>query len=127
MVVESESIGPYFTVEGDPRITRLGRFLRRSSLDEIPQLLNVLRGDMSLVGPRPNVFAQRTDYTLEEWGKRHSVKPGITGLHQALYRSNSTLEQRNIIDLEYVDKQSFFLDLKIILWTAKQVLFKGGN
>lgn len=127
MVQNSENIGPYYTQANDPRVTSVGRFLRRTSLDELPQLLNVILGNMSLVGPRPNVFAQRKDYTQEEWDKRNSVKPGITGLHQATLRSNSTLEQRKKIDLEYVDNHSFFFDLKIILLTVKQIVLKGGN
>ena len=84
MVKNAASIGPYFTSDNDPRITRVGRFIRRTSIDELPQILNVLRGDMSLVGPRPDVPAQRALYSDADWAQRCSVRPGITGLAQAL-------------------------------------------
>lgn len=127
MVKDSEIIGPYYTKANDPRTTKVGRFLRKTSLDELPQLLNVIIGDMSLVGPRPNVYAQRKDYTQEEWSKRNTVKPGITGLHQATLRSDSTFELKKKADLEYVETNSFLFDLKIILLTIKQIALKGGN
>jgi lipopolysaccharide/colanic/teichoic acid biosynthesis glycosyltransferase len=127
MVADAHQKGPYFTAKGDPRITRVGAFLRKTSLDELPQLLNVLKGDMSLVGPRPDVFAQRSNYTQQEWEKRTSVKPGITGLAQATTRNIGGPEQRTALDLEYVDKMSLGLDLKILLLTVKQVLFKGSH
>lgn len=127
MVLNSENIGPYYTKTNDLRITRLGRLLRRTSLDELPQLFNVLKGDMSLVGPRPNVYSQIRDYTQDEWDKRNSVKPGITGLHQSTLRSNSSLRQRTEMDLNYIDSHSFYLDMKIILLTIKQIIQKGGN
>ncbi len=126
MVANADQIGGYSTVEGDHRITKAGAFLRKTSLDELPQLLNVLFGDMSLVGPRPNVPAQREQYTQEEWNKRNSVRPGITGLAQATVRSAATPEERTALDLDYVDKQSFTFDLKIILMTVLQVLGKGS-
>jgi lipopolysaccharide/colanic/teichoic acid biosynthesis glycosyltransferase len=127
MVVGANQKGPYFTAKGDPRITRVGAFLRKTSLDELPQLLNVLKGDMSLVGPRPDVFAQRSNYTQEEWEKRTRVKPGITGLAQATIRNVGGPGQRTALDLEYVKNASFWLDLKILLLTVKQVLFKGSH
>ncbi|MDH5763283.1 MAG: sugar transferase [Nitrospinota bacterium] len=127
MVAGADQQGPYFTAQGDPRVTRVGAFLRKTSLDELPQLLNVLKGDMSLVGPRPDVFAQRSNYTQEEWDKRTCVKPGITGLAQATIRNVGGPGQRTALDLEYVDKSSFWLDLKILLLTVKQVLFKGSH
>jgi lipopolysaccharide/colanic/teichoic acid biosynthesis glycosyltransferase len=80
----------------------VGRFLRRSSIDELPQLLNVLRGDMSLVGPRPDVPAQQALYRPDDWALRCSVRPGITGLAQATMRSEATPEQRLAADLDYV-------------------------
>lgn len=124
--------GPHFTASGDPRITRVGRILRRTSLDELPQLLNVLRGDMSLVGPRPNVFRQRDEYTQAEWDARNSVRPGITGLAQATMRSAATQEQRTALDLEYAAERGEFarlwLDLRIVCLTIKTVLTgRGGN
>lgn len=127
MVVNAESSGPHFTQQSDPRITRVGRFIRKTSLDELPQLLNVLKGDMSLVGPRPDVPKQRADYSESEWNKRNQVRPGITGLAQAKLRSSATFVERTQMDLEYVDKSSLSFDLWVILLTIKQVLFKGGN
>lgn len=127
MVADASCQGPHFTRDMDPRITRLGRFMRKTSLDELPQLLNVLKGDMSLVGPRPNVPEQRVEYTEEEWTKRNTVRPGITGLAQAQLRSTATPEERTRLDLEYVDKASVGYDIWLILLTAKQVLFRGGN
>jgi lipopolysaccharide/colanic/teichoic acid biosynthesis glycosyltransferase len=90
MVKNAASIGPYFTSTSDPRITRVGRFIRRTSIDELPQILNVLRGDMSLVGPRPDVPAQRALYSDADWAQRCSVRPGITGLGAgtAAFRGN---------------------------------------
>ena len=127
MVSGADRIGPYYTAKGDPRITRVGTFLRKTSLDELPQLFNVLRGDMSLVGPRPDVFAQKSNYTEDEWEKRTQVKPGITGLAQATIRNVGWPGQRLALDLEYVDKASLWLDIKIIILTVKQVLFKGSH
>lgn len=127
MVVNADRIGGYSTADGDPRITALGRFIRRTSLDELPQLLNVLVGDMSIVGPRPDVPAQRDLYSQEEWLIRHSVRPGITGLAQSTLRSAATGEQRKALDLEYAKNVSMGLDIRIILMTFKQVIFKGGN
>src|SRR5690606_34894805 len=104
-----------------------GRYLRRYSLDELPQVINVLKGDMSVVGPRPDVPAQRSLYSQADFAKRHSVRPGITGLTQATLRSNATPEGRLRLDLEYVDRASFLLDMKILALTVRQVLTKGGN
>jgi len=127
MVLNADKIGGYSTATGDPRITGLGRVLRRTSLDELPQLINVLRGDMSLVGPRPDVPAQSALYSPDEFTKRNSVRPGITGLAQASLRSAATSEERKRLDLEYVDRAGLVFDVKIMLLTAKQVIFKGGN
>ena len=127
MVQNASEIGPYFTDENDKRITRVGKFIRRTSIDELPQIINVIKGEMSLVGPRPNVFAQRSEYDNSDWEMRNSVRPGITGLAQALLRSNATPEERTALDLEYAKNASFFFDLKILLLTVKQVLLKGGN
>lgn len=127
MVVDAPKLGPFYTSANDPRITRVGRVLRRTSLDELPQLLNVFLGDMSLVGPRPNVFEQRDQYTEEEWNLRNSVLPGITGLAQATRRSAATTEERNSLDLDYVRRSSLRLDLQLILMTVRQVVSTGGN
>ena len=127
MVKNAAAIGPYFTSAADPRITRVGRFIRRTSLDELPQLINVLRGDMSLVGPRPDVPAQQTLYTPADWAERCSVRPGITGLAQALYRSDSTEAQRLEADLRYAREATLWLDLKICWWTLKRLTGQGAN
>lgn len=127
MVKNAAAIGPYFTATGDPRITRTGRFIRRTSIDELPQLINVLWGDMSLVGPRPDVAAQRNLYTDEAWALRCSVRPGITGLAQAVQRSEGTQASRLELDLRYVQEQSLWFDLKIIWLTLGRLSGKGSN
>lgn len=127
MVRDANVVGPYYTSANDPRITRVGRFIRRFSLDELPQLFNVLRGDMSLVGPRPDVPAQRSLYSEDDWKRRCSVRPGITGLAQALYRSDSTEAQRLEADLRYVRDASLWLDLKILWWTLHRLGGRGSN
>lgn len=127
MVKNAAAIGPYFTSAADPRITRVGHFIRRTSLDELPQLLNVLKGDMSLVGPRPDVPDQRALYTDADWRERCSVRPGITGLAQALYRSDSVGSQRLEADLRYTREATVWLDLQICWWTLKRLSGKGAN
>lgn len=124
MVKNAARMGPYFTTDKDPRITRVGRFIRRTSIDELPQLINVLKGDMSLVGPRPDVPVQRSLYTEADWAERCSVRPGITGLAQALYRSEATYEQRLNADLRYAREASIWLDLQILVWTIRRL---GGG
>ena len=127
MVNGAAQIGPYFTQTNDARITRIGQWLRRTSVDELPQLINVLRGDMSLVGPRPDLPVQRSLYSAVDWQARCSVRPGITGLSQATLRSQATVEQRLALDLRSVRTHSFVLDLKIIVWTLRRLSGKGAN
>lgn len=127
MVLNAESIGSFSTSDNDARITPFGKFIRKTSIDELPQLINVLTGDMSIVGPRPDVPLQKQNYTELEWIIRHSVKPGVTGLAQATLRSSATPEQRKALDLQYVEQKNICLDVKIIGLTFKQVLCKGGN
>jgi lipopolysaccharide/colanic/teichoic acid biosynthesis glycosyltransferase len=127
MVRNAAAIGPFNTAAADPRITRVGRFIRRTSLDELPQLLNVLKGDMSLVGPRPDVPLQRSLYNDADWSERCSVRPGITGLAQVVLRSEGTEDQRRELDLRYVREQSTWLDLKIMAWTVGRLTGKGSN
>lgn len=119
--------GPYFTQANDTRITRVGRFIRRTSIDELPQLVNVLRGDMSLVGPRPDVPVQRGLYSDADWAQRCSVRPGITGLAQALLRSEGSEAQRLEMDLRYTREQNLGLDMKIMWWTLGRLSGKGSN
>jgi lipopolysaccharide/colanic/teichoic acid biosynthesis glycosyltransferase len=127
MVKNAESIGGYSTVDSDPRITFIGRFIRRTSLDELPQLFNVILGDMSLVGPRPDVPAQRSLYSDTDFVLRCSVRPGITGLAQALIRSTGSETDRLVLDLRYVREQSLKLDFLIMCWTVKRLSGKGAN
>jgi|ERR671925_2453345 lipopolysaccharide/colanic/teichoic acid biosynthesis glycosyltransferase len=115
---------PDFKIPNDPRITRVGRFLRRTSLDELPQLLNVLAGDMALVGPRPTSFAPST-YRL--WHTyRLEVTPGITGLWQVRGRNQTTFDERLRLDIDYIDHRSFGLDLKILLQTIPTIFRRSG-
>ncbi len=106
-------------------VTRVGRFLRKTSLDELPQLINVFRGEMSFVGPRPNVPWEVEEY--HGWHKeRLEVLPGITGLAQVRGRSGITFDRIVEYDIEYVEKQSLLLDVKIIWWTVASVIFGKG-
>lgn len=127
MVKDAAALGSYQTAEGDPRITAVGRFIRRTSLDELPQLLNVLQGEMSLVGPRPDVPAQQALYTGQDWQLRCSVRPGITGLAQALLRSAATPAQRLELDLRYAREHSLALDVRILWWTLRRLGGQGAN
>ena len=115
--------GSAYSADNDPRVTRVGRFLRKTSLDELPQLLNVLRGDMSLVGPRPDQVDQIRFYTERE-RRKLLVRPGITGLAQMSGRNNISWERRKALDVEYVDRQSFWLDLTILARTIPYVLLR---
>jgi lipopolysaccharide/colanic/teichoic acid biosynthesis glycosyltransferase len=109
----------------DQRLTRFGRFLRRTSLDEVPELFNVLKGDMSLVGPRPLLMEYLERYTVEQ-ARRHEVKPGITGWAQVNGRNALTWEEKFELDVWYVDHVSLWLDLKILEMTAWQVVTGKG-
>lgn len=109
----------------DPRVTRIGRFLRRSSLDELPQLFNVLRGDMRLVGPRPITFDELGRYGRARWHYL-SVRPGMTGLWQVSGRNNTTYDERVALDRRYVEQRSLGLDLFILLRTIKVVITRDG-
>ncbi len=113
--------GPIFKIDGDPRITRIGRFLRRYSLDELPQLWNVLRGEMSLVGPRPHPVDEVNHYDLQHY-RRLDVKPGITGLWQITARDSPSFDLNMHLDLTYIENWSLWLDLRILASTVR-VLF----
>jgi lipopolysaccharide/colanic/teichoic acid biosynthesis glycosyltransferase len=116
---------PDFKIIDDPRITRVGKLLRKTSLDEVPQIFNVLRGEMSLVGPRPTSFAAST-YRL--WhAERLEVTPGITGLWQVRGRNESTFDERLRLDVEYISKRSVAYDLRIILETIGSVVNRSGE
>jgi lipopolysaccharide/colanic/teichoic acid biosynthesis glycosyltransferase len=125
MVAGAESIGSGLAVtEGDPRITRVGTLLRRTSLDEIPNLVNVLRGEMAIIGPRPTVPVQVAQYTDRQRG-RLAVKPGITGWAQVNGRAEIPWAERIELDLWYIEHRSWRLDAEILLKTARLVL--GGS
>ena len=121
----NEATGPLFKVRDDPRCTPVGRFLRRFSLDELPQLLNVLRGEMSFIGPRPNLPEEVAQY--KEWHKKRlSVSPGMTGLWQVSGRSDLTFDEMVLLDIYYAENWSLGMDLGILLMTGPRVLFAKG-
>ncbi|MGH9540241.1 MAG: exopolysaccharide biosynthesis polyprenyl glycosylphosphotransferase [Terriglobales bacterium] len=121
----NERQGPCFKIADDPRITGLGRFLRRYSLDELPQLWNVLRGEMSLVGPRPHPLDDFQQYRLDHL-RRLDVTPGITGLWQVTARRDPSFQRNMALDLEYIERWNFWLDLRI-LWKTVFVVIGGSG
>lgn len=126
MVQGSDPVGVGTVVyRDDPRVTRAGRFLRRTSLDEVPNLVNVLRGEMAIVGPRPTIPAQVDDYT-EFQRRRHEVLPGITGWAQVQGRAGIPWEERIELDVWYVDHRSLALDARILARTVWLVLTAQG-
>jgi exopolysaccharide biosynthesis polyprenyl glycosylphosphotransferase len=121
----NEASGPLFKIKDDPRCTRVGRFIRRTSIDELPQLINVLRGDMSLVGPRPGLPSEVAQY--QEWHRRRlEIVPGMTGLWQVSGRSNLTFDEMVMLDIYYGENWSLGTDARILLRTVPQVLFGDG-
>jgi lipopolysaccharide/colanic/teichoic acid biosynthesis glycosyltransferase len=120
----NELTPPDFKITNDPRVTRVGKFLRKTSLDEIPQFINVLKGDMSLVGPRPTSFDSKT-YSL--WHtERLEVLPGITGLWQVNGRSELDFDERLRLDIEYIERQNLWLDFKILFLTVGCIFTQRG-
>lgn len=117
--------GVIFKMKNDPRVTRIGRFIRRFSIDELPQLINVLKGDMSLVGPRPPLPREVLEYTLED-RKRLHVKPGITCLWQIKGRSDIPFSQQVQLDMQYIRSQSLWQDILILLKTIPAVISGKG-
>lgn len=122
----NEAAGPVFKIRNDPRITPIGRILRRTSLDELPQLLNVLSGDMSLVGPRPLPVRDYEGFSEDFQRRRFSIRPGITCLWQVKGRSNIAFEQWMKLDLQYLDEWSIWLDMKILAQTIPAVMKGSG-
>ncbi len=117
--------GAIFKIAGDPRITRVGRFLRKHSVDELPQLWNVFKGDMSLVGPRPPICSEVQEYRLDQL-RRLDVTPGLTGLWQVTAREDPSFERYLALDLEYIEHWSLWLDLRILLRSIVVVLAGNG-
>lgn len=119
------SDGSTFNAQDDPRVTRVGRWLRRTSLDELPQLINVAHGEMSLIGPRPDIPDALNHYRADDH-QRLQVKPGITGWAQIHGRNSLAWERRRDLDVEYVQKRSFWMDMRIILYTIPLVMLGHG-
>lgn len=122
---QNEQTGPAFKMANDPRITKVGKFIRRTSLDELPQLFNILKGDMSLVGPRPPLPREVAQYTPYQ-KQRLLVKPGLTCIWQVSGRNNIGFDEWVEMDLEYIKNRNLLLDIKLILKTVK-VLFGDNN
>jgi exopolysaccharide biosynthesis polyprenyl glycosylphosphotransferase len=122
----NEAVGPVFKIRDDPRITRIGKFLRRLSIDELPQLLNVFKGDMSLVGPRPLPLRDVENIDTQWHKRRFSVYPGLTCLWQISGRSTLSFDDWVRLDLEYIDNWSLGLDLKILMRTIPAILKGDG-
>ncbi|RIK40200.1 MAG: sugar transferase [Chloroflexi bacterium] len=120
----NELTWPDFKMTNDPRVTRVGRILRKTSLDEMPQIINVLKGDMSLVGPRPTSFDVST-YSLRHT-ERLEVVPGITGLWQISGRSDIDFDQRLLLDIEYIERRSLWFDIQILFRTVIAVFKQEG-
>lgn len=116
--------GSTFNSEDDPRLTKIGKFIRKTSLDETPQLLNVIKGDMSIIGPRPTISTSDFNEIKGIRRKRYEVKPGITGYTQAYFRNSISQEEKFKYDAEYVEKISFILDIKILIATVMTVLLR---
>ncbi|MEO7719191.1 MAG: sugar transferase [Capsulimonas sp.] len=125
LLVDNEATGPLFKMKQDPRITKVGRLIRRSSIDELPQLLNVLRGEMTLVGPRPALPVEVATYSDKE-RQRLVVTPGLTGLWQVSGRSDLSFEQAIHLDLEYIRRRSVLLDVEIMAKTIPAVVAGRG-
>lgn len=126
LVQQNESDGPIFKIKNDPRITEIGKFIRKHSLDEIPQFINVIQGKMSLVGPRPALPDEVRQYSNYEI-KRLEIKPGLTGLWQVSGRSNLSFKKMIQLDIMYIDTMSLFADLKILFKTVAQMFYSNNN
>ena len=130
MRVDAEKYsGPQLATEDDPRITKVGKFIRATRLDELPQILNVLNGDMSLVGPRPErpYFVEQFKQENHEYAYRHNVKPGITGLAQVFAKYNTTPYDKLVYDLMYIENYSILEDFVIMIQTVKILVTKSAT
>lgn len=125
LLTQNEVEGAMFKMHDDPRVTKIGKFIRAHSLDELPQLWNVLKGDMSLIGPRPPLPDEVAEY--DDWDKqRLLVKPGCSGLWQATSRNEADFKGMVLLDIEYINKSSLLFDLKLILMTIKVIIHPNG-
>lgn len=125
LLTQNEVEGAMFKMHDDPRVTKIGKFIRAHSLDELPQLWNVLKGDMSLIGPRPPLPDEVAEY--DDWDKqRLLVKPGCSGLWQATSRNEADFKGMVLLDIEYINKASLLFDLKLILMTIKVIIHPNG-
>ena len=113
-----------FNSSDDPRVTKIGKIMRKASIDELPQIFNILKGDMSWIGPRPNQPSKNYDDMTDKEKERLSIRPGVTGYSQAYFRNSISQDEKLIKDLYYVNNISFLLDFKIVLQTIKSVLFQ---
>lgn len=125
LAAQNEADGPIFKMKSDPRITRVGRIIRKLSIDELPQLFNVLKGEMSLVGPRPALPHEVAQYTYDQFRRLNAI-PGITGLQQVSGRSDIDFKRWVELDIEYITEQSLLKDIEILLKTIPTVLFSKG-
>ena len=124
----NEMDGPVFKIKGDPRITKVGKFIRKYSIDELPQLLNIIKGDMSLVGPRPErpQFVQKFRDEIPRYMVKHQVRPGMTGWAQINgYRGDTSIEKRIEYDLYYIENWTMVFDMKILILTIFKGFFDG--
>jgi exopolysaccharide biosynthesis polyprenyl glycosylphosphotransferase len=125
LLAQNEADGPIFKIHRDPRVTRVGRLIRKLSIDELPQLFNVLQGDMSLVGPRPPLPQEVSAYRFDQLRRLNAV-PGLTGLQQVSGRSDLSFERWVELDLQYIAEQSIWKDIVILLRTIPTVIFSRG-
>ncbi|OCS88264.1 sugar transferase [Caryophanon latum] len=128
MVNDAEKNGAQWATKNDARVTRVGKFIRKTRIDEIPQLINVLKGDMSLIGPRPerDVFTEQFEQEIPGFKQRLYIKPGVTGWAQVNGGYDITPKEKYELDMEYIEKQSIKLDIKIIFYTIK-IVFTGSG
>ena len=129
---DAEKDGAQWASKNDARVTRVGKFIRKTRIDELPQLINIIKGEMSLIGPRPEreVFIEELEKTIPYYRFRHAIKPGVTGLAQVKYAYGASVEDavwKHKYDIYYIKHQSLMLDIKVILLTVKTVVFGMGQ